>query len=722
MEHLIETTSNLTWASFNQKSNTMITNLSAHILLILLNTVSSVKLLAYDCSMKNGAKFAEVSLLDVAPCNNISARYDEGKKTEIQILQEIKTKAIEMNHCQLRVSIETAYCGKGVYSRVWNGIERLSNEPVRVTEEQCSDAFITKKLKFDDNGRFASKGSEISVDLRDDLTGDGVIMLRGNESLTESYCTSDKFTFLREIYTSHLLRLKYHAVVQRKTGILHFKKRKIMLTENLATHRIYDGKTYDTKHGSFFWNPIILSDQDCHGHVEVMKASGTIYKPKKANGTNSNTIILIIPDGTETKTKFLKGRLTKVTEHLGRQLAITLNEKIKICGKNGYTTHIPEIKIILSKDRHSMLKIDEITGNDVDKLINLKATLGSTYLSSELRTSASFDTVAKSLCEQSRSQIFAKLAQYGDRHRKDNMDTRLKGKHIIQSGSMLYMLNCQKTTVTLRKNESKCFEDVPVIFTNNLTKAEVNLFLNPITYNLKPSSRAVECSTIIPNKFGLIKENGKRIWICLTPKVMAGSASGGCQPPPQLQPLQIDPFFSPNMHAIDASLYNNDQLAAIDEKQWDDTYEVSSVTEFVRLMGDSNSKDQRDTKRSITNLMENIMKNSKNKVIEGLFPTFFKVIIYIIENLYNLMLISFTLNVLHGIICWGIRTYKMYKQEKGISCKMILTLTGGLFLATIPLKQSCKCDDDEFLVKLKTDIANAIKEDERKLFINKIFS
>ena len=64
----------------------------------------------------------------------------------------------------------------------------------------------------------------------------------------------------------------------------------------------------------------------------------------------------------------------------------------------------------------------------------------------------------------------------------------------------------------------------------------------------------------------------------------------------------------------------------------------------------------------------------------------------------------------------------MYKQEKGISCKMILTLTGGLFLATIPLKQSCKCDDDEFLVKLKADIANAIKEDERKLFINKIFS
>ena len=113
---------------------------------------------------------------------------------------------------------------------------------------------------------------------------------------------------------------------------------------------------------------------------------------------------------------------------------------------------------------------------------------------------------------------------------------------------------------------------------------------------------------------------------------MAGSTSGGCQPPPELQPLQIDPFFSPNMHAIDASLYNSDQLAAIDEKQWDDTYEVSSVTEFVKLMGDSNSKDQRDTKRSITNLMENIMKDSKHKIIEGLFPAFFKVIIYIIEK------------------------------------------------------------------------------------------
>ena len=102
----------------------------------------------------------------------------KGNALRLQVLQEIKTKAIEMIHCQLRVSMETAYCGKGVYTRVWNGIERLSNEPVRVSEEQCSDAFITKKLRFDDNGRFASKGPEISIDLRNDLTGDGVIMIR----------------------------------------------------------------------------------------------------------------------------------------------------------------------------------------------------------------------------------------------------------------------------------------------------------------------------------------------------------------------------------------------------------------------------------------------------------------------------------------------------------------------------------------------------------------
>ena len=87
-------------------------------LLLLLHTTSAVKLQAYDCSMRNGAKFSEVSLLDVAPCNNVSARYEKGERTEIQVLQEIKTKAIEMIHCQLRVCMETAYCGKGVYTRV----------------------------------------------------------------------------------------------------------------------------------------------------------------------------------------------------------------------------------------------------------------------------------------------------------------------------------------------------------------------------------------------------------------------------------------------------------------------------------------------------------------------------------------------------------------------------------------------------------------------------
>jgi hypothetical protein len=691
-------------------------------ILLVIGIAQSVKLQAFDCSMRNGANFSEVSLLNVAPCNNISARYDMGENTRIQIIQKVKKKEIDTINCQLRISIETAYCKNNqIYSRVWNGIERLTNEPVQISKSQCTEAFINKKLSFNDDGRFASLGPIITIDLRDDLTGDGVLMIRGNESLTKSNCEPDAFSFLRQHFESHLLRLKYHAIVQRTKGILNFKKGKIILANHLATRRTFDGEAYDTKEGSFFWNPINLFDGTCLDHVEAMWAFGKVYRP--LNHNQSHPIVVIFPDGSNEPYKVSIPRFNRLTpyqvKYEGSQLAITLKGEKQLCNHQGFSTHIDEISVILSKKKEDMIKLNKITGEDVDKLINLKAILGSTYFSSELRVSASFDTVAKTLCEQSRTQMYAKLSHYALRNVENQPDTRHKGKLIIRGGSMVYLLSCKMVEVELRKNESTCYEDVPITYYNEKTKTNESIFMNPITYNMKPESRPVQCSTVIPNKFGLTKTDGKIIWICLTPKVIAGGITGGCLPPPELDPLQIDPFHNPNFRAIEASLYDKEQLDSIDAKQWENTHEGRSLTEFVKLMGNNN---RLDTETSLQNMFTNVIEKSKHKIQEHIFPTIFTIIIFLVENLYSLMLISFGLNIIHGIVCLAIRAKKMYESEKGISCKMLLTISGGLFFVAIPLKHKCPCQDEQFQNELKEEVIKSIKEVEREEFMKRVFT
>ena len=86
------------------------------------------------------------------------------------------------------------------------------------------------------------------------------------------------------------------------------------------------------------------------------------------------------------------------------------------------------------------------------------------------------------------------------------------------------------------------------------------------------------------------------------------------------------------------------------------------------------------------------------------------------------MLISFGLNIIHGIVCLAIRAKKMYESEKGISCKMLLTISGGLFFVAIPLKHKCPCQDEQFQNELKEEVIKSIKEVEREEFMKRVFT
>ena len=690
-----------------QQHNTELTMF--HWILGIMGSAIATDLTAYDCSIRNGANFSQISLLDVAECRNVSASYEEGDEIRVQIIQKLKEQQIETTNCQLRITMHTAYCSSNiVYTRVWNAIQSLTNEPVEITKKQCTDAFFTKNLIFDDDGRYGSKKPTISVKLRDDLTGDGVLTLRGNESLTKSSCTPESFPFMRQTFSSHILRLTYHAVVQKKKAILSFKHGKLLLAENLATTQLQKGELYDTKHGAFFWPPINPHNSKCNEYVEIVEAPGRIYTP--INYTNTYPIALIEPRGTSAPFGFSTST---------RNIAITLQSKVSVCGRLAFSTHIKEVFVVVIEDRTPILHLQKASGSDVDQLVNLKAILGSTYLSSELRVSASFNSVANILCQQSREHMLTDLATYGGRNIDGKSETRLKGKLIMKGGSIIYILNCRQVTVTLRKNVTQCHEDVPITYQNNKTGALENIFMDPVTYNIRPESRLTMCSHVIPAKFGIMKTNGELTWVCFTPQIQSG---GRCTPPMELNPLHIDPFYTPNVNAIDTDLYNKEQLDSIDKKQWELTHEGSVLTEFVLLAGGGPNANTKNAHNPSSSLFSNIIENTKYKIRDILFPGFFGLFIFVFENIYTLVIINYILNLILGFIGLIARIRKMLLKMGGMTWQIILTLTTGLFLVAVPLNTTCPCQEENFGENMKKEILMEIRETERNAFIKRVFN
>ena len=674
--------------------------------LFLISDSTSTELLAHDCSIRNGANFSQISLLNVRECQNVSSNYEEGNEIHVQIIQRLRDREIETTNCQLRITMHTAYCASNlIYTRVWNAIESITNEPVRVTKKQCTDAFFTKTLTFDDDGRYGSKTTKISVKLRDDLTGDGVLTLRGNESLTKSSCTPESFSFMRATFGSHILRLTYHAVVQKKRAVHSFKHRKLLLAQNLATSKLQDGELYDTKHGSFFWAPINPHNGVCDDHVQILTAPGLIYTPK--NHTSNYPIALIEPRGTSQPFE-------------GRNIAITLQKQENICGKTAFSTHITEVFVVVIEDHEPVLHLKEVGGSDVDQLVNLKAIMGSAYISSELRVSASFNSVANILCQQAREHMLTDLATYGGRNFDGQSETRLKGKLIMKGGSIIYLLNCQQVIVHLRKNVTQCHEDVPITYTNNRTGETKDMYMDPVTYNLKPESRLTICSHVIPAKFGIMKTNGEISWVCYTPHIQSG---GSCMPPTELNPLHIDPFYTPDVNAIDTDLYNPEQLDSIDRKQWELSHEGTVLTEFVLLAGGGNSNaDTRHQGDQTSTLFLDLLDNTKHKIKGILFPGFFGIFVFVFENIYSLIIINYVLNLILSFIGLIVRIRKMLEKMGGMTWQIMLTLTTGLFLVAIPLNSTCPCQEECFKENMKKDIMTEIRETERNAFIKRVFN
>ena len=644
------------------------------------------EIVGYDCEIGQSA-YSEVSLLNVKKCQNISAQYTKSGGNRVQVIQRVQFEDITIMSCNLQLTFEAAYCGLDVatYSLGWDSVQLAADETAYVSRTQCTKAFLTRELQFFDTGEYASRGKVIAIGLGEGLRSSGTLILRGSEEKSTSYCTGESFYFNQNLYNTHVLKMKYKARVRKVEGRLSHQMKTLRINDEITTSKLEEGAVFDTVQGNFYFNPIQLGNTTTNEYKEVARGTGEIHQPK--NETTNQWIAIIRTDGRRAE----------------QQLAILLKGKRTICiidqCQEGFETHLKGVYILALKLGSSHFHLEEVGAEDVNELLNIKASYGTIFINQQLKLTATFNHLATLLCHQSREMMLADIAKYAIRG--SGPQEGEQGKLMLKAGSVAYMLQCRQVLVELQTNITRCFENVPVIYKTGNNMKQQQMFLDPITYNLDPVGKEQQCAELAPNKYGLLNKEGILEWLCLTKRGWVDSPA--CSAPPELNPMHVGELYEMDMKQIDTELYSEHQINSVNRKLWEQKEQESIGRELANMLKDiqrGEAGDHRNLERAFTQVIQ----RAKERVQEAIFPDILLICLYIWDKLGVLMILTFIVNMCANMIAVVGRARKIYEETKSYNWKLICCITNGLFLTLLPVKKECQCTKTEFMDKVMEEL------------------
>ena len=606
---------------------------------------NELQIKAYDCSLGK-ANYTEISLHDVKDCNNISARYKEGKSVQAQILQYIDEKSVDVLRCKITVSLRTNYCHaiKLFYNHTKPAQQISREEPLAVTEPQCRNAAETKKFNLNYDERL------ITIDMNEDLTARGDKVIEGAVDPETSKCTPKQFWAKDQFYKNNILTLQYDIEIARGTATMDFKGSTLWLDETLRTKDIKSNYLFDTRKGNFFWKHYYLTDK-CDRLKEITTIPAVLHEPVDED---SSPIIML-----DQKTG-------------SQKIAIALKGTTNLCGQELRTTFTNELLIFIANSETKRITAPKLEAEDIDQLLDIKLQFSSSNLQTEIRTASSFNKVAAKICKNARKIIIQELATYGNMQAAHQKDIRLKGKLVLSGGGMIRKMDCSLTEATVIKNITKCYADIPVIYNNQ------EQYVDSVTYIIRPSSDEIHCSSFMPAKFKIEKTEGASTWICYSPELYAGQ---NCIPPSEISPMQHKMLYTPHIHHLDSSIYTKDQLKDYSRPYYQGERFWSPFRENPRDPH-GNADDHK-----LKNIVKSYVEDNNHSLLEILAGKIFHSKLFMLNYIEIPMVIYFVITVVVNTINLLSQAYVSF-QNNGCNSKIIITMIVKLILVGLPIQSN----------------------------------
>ena len=654
------------------------------------------KLVAWNCDLLQSLEFSEYSLIEVESCQNISSRYHTPILKNSQLIKSKDFQDLQILQCILKSSFYVAYCSYSVISgfRLWNLESQLENVFIKLTQKECENALNQSTLRYMDRNYY-NRMKFIDIELSPAKTASGWKVLRGRTDAVEGTCVPESFQFNRNIFPSHVLKMKYDVTINYLPAVLNVKQRLIKINKDLVFPEISSGYFFSPILGNFYWTPIDKGNLTDNLWLEITKGEALIYKPKN----NATMPIAVIK--TSNRSNF----------------AISLTGQTNLCTLSscriGYKSQIADTYLIvynLLGQSHWPLPL--VSGSEVDTLLNLEATTMSIYFQKELRLSNTFDQISFELCLKNRELILSNIKGYVKNvvyKEKNDYDYR----YFLRAGSVLYSIKCFKTEAWLRNNDRKCYKDAPINYqaTNG---SIIQAFLDPLTSIILPNSIISPCNDILPFKLKIKNIDGSTEWVCKN----HNGWTRQCTVPKVLEPLHTNLYNSDDKQIL-TTLYTNDQLSSLSKLQWDNIQTKYDVQTWNNYM------DKMITKNENLQPIDQFTKIQKRlNELSYIFDLNF-IMKHFIRIILPILITNYIVNVILNLFIGFMQSRQLYKLG-GFTTRFVyrcmVTLAKSIFPLSLLMEQKdqhherCKCNDEEFVDQLIVEIESK----ERQRFITNL--
>ena len=659
-------------------------------------------LIAWNCDLKNSLEFSEFSLMQVETCANVSSQYKSPYQIMGQVVQAKKYEDMSVTSCMLIASFYTAYCSYNLISgyRQWDSQGQIMNMHIQLSESECERALRTKQLRYTDRTYYA-KQNFLTIDLSPACTAEGWLTLRGSSDPTRGTCIPESFKLGRKLYESHVLTMQYSVDIKQVHAVFNTAKRLIRINDHLVLPNNLSGSFFSPTVGNFHWEKIPMGNLTDNHWLEVAYGKVTIYEPNKINVSMPIAII----DANTT----------------GIGLAFSLRESTSLCHsftcRTAYRTQLKDVYLVVySIFGQSRWSLDQVSGSEVNRLLNLEASLASVYLSQELRLSSTFETISRQLCQRNREVILTNIQDYINNVLVQGDTSESKGRYFVRSGSVLYSIRCKEQIAWLRGDTNKCYEHAPVFYKDK-NNVRISAYMDPITYVLTPHSSEKPCNDILPFKFNFMAMDGTSEWICRT----SHGWNVDCSAPRTLSPMQPGTLYVANDKMILSTLYSPEQLDSLESMQWDnsekqvDLHEWETYLQRIKL-------DNPDM--STPTYFEHMWTAVQD--IEDIFSSSFWLKMAM-KHVMPIILLNYAINVLLNIVRAVFHIRRLYRAggaTVALFARACIGIVASFFpvfaLSTFndppPKPHVCRCEAPDFV----DGIVKAVEERERQKFLRNL--
>merc|ERR1712240_318384 len=194
--------------------------------------------------------------------------------------------------------------------------------------------------------------------------------------------------------------------------------------------------------------------------------------------------------------------------HDGEETAVTLEKKIRICGREMFETRVKNIFVVLLTREEGYLENEKLKINEYDQEIIHAAEIRAALNSVELSQNALYTDINYRICIIQRQQILlmqTMLSNQMELLQDENGDTVFSHS----AGEVSKVRQCKKIGVKIRKGDEKCCQELTV-YTGE--KYEKKAYMKPINRQITTVCTPRVCSIHNSPVFEIGSED-EEIWV-----------------------------------------------------------------------------------------------------------------------------------------------------------------------------------------------------------------